>query len=63
MAQGPVVFDTFLLNRSVQKANIRPVYSASILIIICYRQKPIKVSHRTFILLNIWWLLANFAIS
>jgi hypothetical protein len=38
-------------------------HSASILIIICNRQKPIKVSHRTFILLNIWWLLANFAVS
>jgi hypothetical protein len=27
VAQGPVVFDTFLLNRGTQKADIRPVYS------------------------------------
>jgi hypothetical protein len=26
MAQGPVVFDTFLLNSGAQKADIRPVY-------------------------------------
>jgi hypothetical protein len=38
-------------------------HSASVLIIVCYRQKPIKVSHRTFILLNIWWFLVNFAVS
>jgi hypothetical protein len=37
-------------------------HSASILIIICYRQKPIKVSYLTFILLNILWFLAKFAV-